>query len=51
VLAEAIRRNVMLNVDKLRTTAPILSAAAGEKRIRVVGGIYKLRTGRVELLS
>jgi len=51
VLANAIRRNVALNVEKLKTTAPILSAAAGDKKIRVVGGVYALRTGRVELLS
>ena len=51
VLTKAIRRNVTLNVEKLKTTAPILSAAAGDKKISVVGGVYKLRTGRVELLS
>jgi carbonic anhydrase len=51
MLANAIRRNVALNVDKLKTTEPILSAFAGDKKIRVVGGIYALKTGRVELLS
>jgi carbonic anhydrase len=51
MLANAIRRNVALNVEKLKTTPPILEAAAGSKKIRVVGGIYKLKTGRVELLA
>jgi len=51
VLENAIRRNVTLNVEKLRTTAPILSAAAGGKTIRVVGGIYALKTGKVELVG
>jgi carbonic anhydrase len=51
VLANAIRSNVALNVEKLKSTGPILNAAADNKKIRVVGGVYKLRTGRVELLS
>jgi carbonic anhydrase len=51
ILANAIRRNVALNVEKLKSTAPILSAATGDKKIRVVGGIYKLKTGEVELLT
>jgi carbonic anhydrase len=40
-LGNAIRRNVMLNVDKLKSAAPILSAFAGDNKIRVVGGIYE----------
>src|SRR5215471_9383692 len=50
-LGNAIRRNVMLNVDKLKSAAPILSAFAGDNKIRVVGGIYELRTGKVQLFS
>jgi carbonic anhydrase len=51
LLANAIRRNVMLNVDRLKNAAPILSAFAGDNKIRVVGGIYELKTGQVQLLS
>jgi carbonic anhydrase len=51
LLANAIRGNVAMNVDRLKTTAPILKAAVDDKKIRVVGGIYELKTGRVELLS
>src|ERR1700730_7908569 len=51
LLANAIRSNVMLTVDRLKSAAPILKAAADDKKIRVVGGVYELRTGRVELLS
>src|SRR5271165_3570739 len=36
VLGNAIRRNVMLNVEKLTTAGPILNTFAGNKRIRVV---------------
>ena len=50
MLANAIRRNVILNVEKLKQAAPILSAAAAAKNIRVVGGIYALTTGRVGLI-
>jgi carbonic anhydrase len=51
ILANAIRRNVVLTVEKLKTAAPILKSFADDKKIRVVGGIYKLKTGKVELLS
>jgi carbonic anhydrase len=51
MLDNAIRRNVMLNVEKLKAAGPILSAFVGDKKIRVVGGIYKLASGKVELLA
>jgi carbonic anhydrase len=51
LLANAIRQNVMLNVDKLKNAGPILSAFVGDKKIRVVGGVYQLKTGRVQLLT
>jgi carbonic anhydrase len=47
----ATRRNVMLNVEKLKTAAPILKSFTYDKKIRVVGGIYRLKSGRVELLT
>ena len=51
VLANAIRRNVTLNVEKLKTGSPILKSFVGGKKIQVVGGVYQLRSGRVELLA
>ena len=50
MLENAIRRNVMLNVEKLKTAGPILNAFVDSKKVGVVGGIYKLASGRVELL-
>jgi carbonic anhydrase len=50
MLDNAVRRNVMLNVEKLKTAEPILSTFVDNNKIRVVGGIYKLASGRVELL-
>jgi carbonic anhydrase len=49
-LDNAIRRNVMLNVEKLKTAGPILNTFVDNKKVRVVGGIYKLASGRIELL-
>jgi carbonic anhydrase len=51
LLENAIRRNVALNVDKLKSAGPILKSFVDDKKIRVVGGIYELKSGRLELLS
>jgi carbonic anhydrase len=50
-LANATRRNVLDNVAKLKAATPILSAAATEGKIKIVGGIYRLDTGKVELVA
>lgn len=50
LLANAIRRNVALNVEKLKTAGPILNTFVDNKKLRIIGGIYKLASGRVELL-
>jgi carbonic anhydrase len=41
----------MMNVEKLKGLPPILKTAVDDKKIRVVGGIYKLKSGRVELVT
>ena len=51
VLDAAIRANVIANVEHLKAAAPIISAAVAEKKINVVGGVYNLADGRVDLLS
>jgi carbonic anhydrase len=51
MLSNAIRRNVSFNVDKLKNAAPILKSFADDKKIRVVGGIYALRSGKVEMVG
>jgi carbonic anhydrase len=51
LLTNAIRGNVAMTVDKLKTTSPILKSFVDDRKIRVVGGVYKLSTGRVELLT
>jgi carbonic anhydrase len=51
MLANATRRNVVLNVEKLKTVEPILKSFVDDKKVRVVGGIYELTSGRVNFLS
>jgi carbonic anhydrase len=50
MLANAIRQNVLLNVAKLKTATPILNKAVDDNKLRVVGAIYRLASGKVELL-
>jgi carbonic anhydrase len=41
---------VILNVQKLKTARPILNAGVDNKKLLVLGGIYKLASGTVDLL-
>jgi len=50
LLANATRPNVIDNISKLKSATPILSAAVDQGKLKVVGGIYRLRDGKVELL-
>jgi carbonic anhydrase len=38
-------------VERLKGLEPILAPAVKSGRLRVVGGVYKLETGKVVLLS
>ena len=51
LLANAIKENVLLTVQKLQMTGPILSEAVSQKKLKIVGGVYYLHTGRVDLVS
>jgi len=51
VLDKAIRQNVIDNVAKLKAAAPILNAAVEQGKLKVMGGIYRLTTGTVELIA
>jgi carbonic anhydrase len=50
-LKNAVRQNVIDNVAKLKSATPILRAAVEQNRLKVVGGIYRLKNGRVEMLD
>jgi carbonic anhydrase len=50
-LKNAIRQNVSDTVAKLKSATPILSAAVEQNKLKVVGGIYRLKNGRVEMVD
>jgi carbonic anhydrase len=49
--SNATRQNVIDNVAKLSSATPILSAAVAEGKLKVAGGIYRLRDGKVEMVG
>jgi len=51
VLDNAIRQNVIDNVAKLKSATPILSAAVEQNKLKVVGGIYRLKDGKVDMVA
>jgi carbonic anhydrase len=51
ILESAIEENVRRNVATLKAASPILNAAVDEKRVAVVGGIYRLASGEVEIIA
>jgi carbonic anhydrase len=50
-LANAIRQNVIDNVAALKAATPILDAAVSQNKLKIVGAIYRLADGRVELVA
>jgi carbonic anhydrase len=50
LLTAAITENVALNVKRLQAQ-PLLASFAQNKRVKVVGGVYDLATGKIGLLS
>jgi len=51
MLDNAIRQNVIDTVGKLKAATPILSAAVDANKLKVVGGIYRLKDGRVDMMA
>jgi carbonic anhydrase len=47
----AIRQNVIDTVAKLKAATPILKAAVEQNKLKVAGGIYRLRDGRVDMIA
>lgn len=46
-----VKMNVIRNVEKLKKQPPILSKLVADKKLLVVGGVYSLKTGRVDLVA
>ena len=50
-LENAIKANVAMGVERLKGLEPILAGMVKKGDVEVVGAVYKLRTGVVELLD
>lgn len=50
-LSNATRQNVIDNVARLASATPILSAAVEQKKLKVVGGVYRLKDGKVDMVA
>lgn len=51
LLQAATIENIKQNVLRLQEATPILSKAVQAKQVKVVGGLYDLETGRIELVA
>lgn len=50
-VANAVRTNVQMVVQQLRSTTPILSELVAQGKLKILGGVYSLETGEVTWLS
>src|SRR5215510_9602296 len=50
-IADAVRTNVQMVVQQLRSSTPILSELVAQGKLKIVGGVYSLETGEVTWLS
>ena len=48
-LENAIRKNVQIGVERLKELQPILAPRVKDGRLKIVGGVYDLRTGAVTM--
>jgi carbonic anhydrase len=46
----AIRANVVIGVERLKGLEPLVARGVKEGRVKVVGAIYDLRSGKVTLI-
>lgn len=49
-VAATVANNVKLSMDRIREKSPILKEMEDAGEINIVGGVYSLQTGKVELL-
>ncbi len=50
-VAKTVENNVKLTINRIREKSPILKEMEDKGEIKIVGGIYMLSTGKVEMLS
>ena len=51
LLGNAIKQNVIDTVARLKSATPILSAAIEARKLKIAGGIYRLRDGQVDMVA
>ena len=49
-VAKTVENNVRLTMDRIREKSPILNEMEQNGEIKIVGGVYSLHTGEVEML-
>ncbi len=49
-VAKTVENNVKLTMDRIREKSPILKEMEDNGEIKIVGGVYSLQTGKVEML-
>jgi len=50
-VGNAVRTNVQLVVQQLRSSTPILSELVAQGKLKILGGVYSLDTGQVTWLA
>ncbi len=49
-VAKTVENNVKLTMDRIRDKSPILAEMESNGEIKIVGGVYSLKTGKVVML-
>ena len=49
-VAKTVENNVRLTIERIREKSPILNEMEENGEIKIVGGVYSLQTGKVEML-
>ncbi len=49
-VARTVKYNVILTIDRIREKSPILAEMEANGEIEIVGGVYSLNTGKVEMI-
>lgn len=49
-VAKTVENNVLLTMDRIRKNSPILKEMEDYGEIKIVGGVYSLKTGKVNML-
>ena len=49
-VAKTVSNNVQLTIERIREKSPILKEMENNGEIQIVGGVYSLHTGKVEML-